>query len=49
MIQAGEVLDSVAPKSEEGKLKVALNKAGRILRNIGDERSETGKIIKGLE
>jgi len=47
--EVGDALDSVTARSSEEKKNGALNKAARFLKQLGDEGSETNKIVKGLK
>jgi hypothetical protein len=42
-------LDEVTPKSSPEKLSKPMNKLGRFLKKLGDEKSDTGKVLKGIE
>ncbi|UCH96323.1 MAG: hypothetical protein JSV88_05570, partial [Candidatus Aminicenantes bacterium] len=42
-------LDEVTPKSSPEKLSKPMNKLGRFLKKLGDEKSDTGKLLKGIE
>jgi protein subunit release factor A len=42
-------LDEVTPKSSLEKLSKPMNKLGRFLKKLGDEKSDTGKVLKGIE
>ncbi|MCP5105654.1 MAG: hypothetical protein GY950_19865, partial [bacterium] len=42
-------LDEVTPKSSPEKLSKSMNKLGRILKKLGDEKSDIGKVLIGIE
>ena len=42
-------LDEVTPKSSQEKLSKPMNKLGRFLKKLGDENSDYGKVLNGIE
>ena len=45
----GDILDALSPKSNKEKLIGPLNKVGRFLKKVGDEKSDYNKILKGAK
>jgi hypothetical protein len=41
-------LDEVTPQSSPEKLSKPMNKLGRFLKTLGDEKSDVSKILKGI-
>ncbi|MGD2090640.1 MAG: hypothetical protein PVH61_30990 [Candidatus Aminicenantes bacterium] len=45
----GDGLDALSPKSDPKQLNAPLNKLGRFLKKLGDEKSDYSKILKGAK
>ena len=47
--EIGDSLDSVSPGNTQAELKTPLNKLGRFLKKLGDEKSDYHKLLKGTK
>jgi small GTP-binding protein len=49
LTELGDGLDALSPKSDPKQLNAPLNKLGRFLKKIGDDKSDYSKILKGAK
>ena len=49
LTELGESLDQLSPKSKPAELNAPMNKLGRFLKKLGDEKSDLNKILRGAK
>ena len=49
LTELGESLDQLSPKSKPAELNAPMNKLGRFLKKLGDEKSDLNKILGGAK
>jgi small GTP-binding protein len=49
LTELGDGLDALSPKSDPKQLNAPINKLGRFLKKLGDDKSDYSKILKGAK